>query len=377
MPRLSLILALLLVAGCAKQDPSPHAEKPVKAPIAVEVSAAAPGDIQRALTLSGDIRAARETPVSARVGGRLETLLVDEGTRVQAGQALARIDDTDLKLQLLQAEAQLAAAQANRASSATNLATTTDNLKRLQQLHGEGGVSDQQLIQTRGQAQAAEAGVRAAEAQIAQARAAIALAKSQLSYTTITAPFAGVVTQKQAEIGTMLQPMAPVFTVASVKDLEVKVPVGQAFLGGVHPGQSASFNVPTYPGRSFSARVKEVAPTVDVGTRTATVTLAIPNEEGLLAPGMFARVNLPTASREDVVVVPEAAVVSNGEREFVFVVAAGTAERREVKTGLREDQRVELTAGVEPGDAIVTLGQGMLEDGDTVKVVNDGKEAIQ
>ncbi|MFP5504045.1 MAG: efflux RND transporter periplasmic adaptor subunit, partial [Candidatus Sericytochromatia bacterium] len=275
------------------------------------------------------------------------------------------------------AEAQLAAAQANRASSATNLATASDHLTRLQALHSEGGVSDQQLIQTRGQAQAAEAGVRAAEAQIAQARAAIALAQSQLSYTTIAAPFAGVVTKKQAEVGTMLQPMAPVFTVASVKQLEVKVPVGQAFLGGVHPGQSATFHVPTYPGRAFSARVQEVAPTVDTGTRTATVTLAIPNEEGLLAPGMFARVSLPTASREDVVVVPETAVVSNGEREFVFVVAAGTAERREVKTGLREGQRVELTSGVEPGDAIVTLGQGMLEHGDSVKVVNEGKEAIQ
>lgn len=369
------ILAVALVGGCArKQDASPEAAATPPA-IAVEVMPAVEGTIQAALSLSGDIRSARETPVAAKVGGRLEFLTVAEGTRVRAGQEIGRIDPVDYRLQVLQAEATLAAATASRASAATNHATAADNHRRLQAVHAEGGLSDQQLVAARSQANAASNAVRAAEAQIAQARAAVALAKSQLGNTSIKAPYAGVVTKKSAEVGTMLAPMTPVATVAAIGELELKVPVGQAQLESLRVGAPATFTVPTYPGRTFTARVVEIAPTVDPRTRTKTVTLRIPNPEGALSPGMFARVSLPITRKEDAVLVPADALLTQGEDFYVFVVEGDRAVRRKVSLGLRQPDRVEVTAGVRPGDRIVTLGKGQLQEGDPVRIVEPGKTA--
>lgn len=373
MRRFTLSVALLmLLAGCGGKQEAKNAEPTQAVPaIAVQVEPARREDVRTSLSLSGDIRSALETPLAPKVGGRLEYLLADEGTPVKAGQVIGRIDPHDFQLQVLQAQATLAAAQANRASAATNHASASDNARRLASLHADGGVSDQQMIATRAQAQAAANAVRAADAQIAQARAAIALAQSQLANTEIKAPFAGVVTKKSAEVGTMLAPMTPVVTVAATQTLEVKVPVGQASLAEVRVGQPVSFTVPTYPGRVFSGKVSEVAPTVDPRTRTTQITIRIPNQDGTLSPGMFARVTVPTAVRENAIVVDADAVVSEGEETFVYVVTGELAQRRPVKLGLRTNEKVEIVSGLQPGDRVVTLGQGQLQDGDRVQIVTN------
>lgn len=375
MRHLSLSLAVVLVlAGCGGKKEAAKPEASV-APtsIAVQVAPAERGAIKNALTLSGDISPAQETQLASKVGGRLEYLLVDEGSRVSAGQVIGRIDKHDYELQVLQAQATLASAQANRASAMSNLVTARDNAQRLESLFKEGGVSAQQMIATRGQADAARNAVAAADAQIAQAKATIALNQSQLAQTDIKAPYAGVVTKKSAEVGTMLSPMTPVATLASISTLELEVPVGQASLNGMKVGQPASFTVPTYPGRTFTAKVAEISPTVDPKTRTTSITLRIPNPKGELSPGMFARVSLSTAAREDAVLVPPASVVANGEQQFVFVVQGDEAVRKPVQLGLRTPEAVEIVSGLNPGEQIVTLGQGMLQPGDRVHIVTEGK----
>lgn len=373
MRRFTLSVALLmLLAGCGGQQGAKNAEPAQALPaIAVQVAPARREAVQTSLSLSGDIRPALETPLAPKVGGRLEYLLADEGTRVKAGQVIGRIDPYDFQLQVLQAQATLAAAQANRASAAANHASASDNARRLASLHADGGVSDQQMIATRSQAQAAGNAVRAADAQIAQARATIALAQSQLANTDIKSPFAGVVTKKSAEVGTMLAPMTPVVTVAATQTLEIKVPLGQASLAAVRVGQPVSFTVPTYPGRVFAGKVSEVAPTVDPRTRTTQITIRIPNQDGTLAPGMFARVTVPTAVRPNALVVDADAIVSEGEQSFVYVVTGEVARRRPVTLGLRTNEKVEVVSGVQPGERVVTLGQGQLQDGDRVQIVTN------
>ncbi|MNS04863.1 Macrolide export protein MacA [compost metagenome] len=376
MRHLTLSLAVvLLLAGCGgKKEAEKPAEATTPTSIAVQVQPADRGAIQTALTLSGDIKPALETQLASKVGGRLEYLMVDEGTRVGAGQVIGRIDPKDYQLQVLQAQASLASAQANRASAMTSLATAQDNANRLESLFKEGGVSAQQMISTRNQVAAARNQVAAADAQIAQARATIALNQSQLAQTDIKAPYAGVVTKKSAEVGTMLSPMTPVATLAATSNLELKVPVGQASLGGVRVGQPASFTVPTYAGRTFTAKVADISPTIDPKTRTGSITLRIPNPKGELAPGMFARVTLPTAARTDAILVSPASVVVEGEQNFVFVVEGEKAVRKPVSLGMRTTDAVEVTSGIQPGDKVVTLGQGMLQPDDRVHIVTEEKK---
>lgn len=368
------LAALMLLAGCGgpKAEKKPEqAQAAAHQAIAVKVAPLTRAPIKTELALSGDIRPAVETPVSAKVGGRLQYIRVDEGSSVTAGQEIAKIDPYDFELQVLQAKAQLAAATANRASAVTNYQTAEDNVRRLSGLHAEGGVSEQQMIATRAQAAAARNAIAAADAQIEQAKAAIALNQSQLANTAVKAPFSGVVTKKSAEVGTMLAPMTPVATVASTDNLELKVPVGQASLAGVKVGAPVSFTVPTYPGRLFVGRVAEVSPTVDPKTRSAQITIRIPNQKHELSPGMFARVTVPTAERDDALVVPPTVIVSEGEKPFVYVVEGDKAHKRPVTIGLRTPDQLELTSGVKEGDQIVTLGQGQLQDGDTVTIVQE------
>lgn len=334
--------------------------------------------------------------VSPKIPGRLLAVRKRSGDHVTQGELVAELDPAEIKIQLQQAEANLAAARAGLRGSQTgvslqaqqtsaqqaqaraavqaaaaNHASASDNARRLASLHADGGVSDQQMIATRSQAQAAGNAVRAADAQIAQARATIALAQSQLANTDIKSPFAGVVTKKSAEVGTMLAPMTPVVTVAATQTLEIKVPLGQASLAAVRVGQPVSFTVPTYPGRVFAGKVSEVAPTVDPRTRTTQITIRIPNQDGTLAPGMFARVTVPTAVRPNALVVDADAIVSEGEQSFVYVVTGEVARRRPVTLGLRTNEKVEVVSGVQPGERVVTLGQGQLQDGDRVQIVTN------
>lgn len=378
LPMSATLMALAIgLAGCSgsKNAAADKATaKPLDVPaIAVQVEPASLGVIQNALVLNGDIRPAKETQISSKVQGRLMELLVTEGSKVSAGQVIARLDQSDLKLQIMQSEAALSAARANLASAQTNLATAKDNAERFEALHEAGAISDQQIIGAKAQVAAAANTVRASEAQIAQAKAGIALLKSQLANTEIRAPFSGAITKKLMDVGAMVPPMSPIVTLASLGDLEVKVPVGQAHLATIKPGVKASFTVPTYQGRTFATAVREVAPTLDARTRTAQVTLRIPNDKGELSPGMYARVTLPTLKHESVVVLPADAVVADGEETFVFVAQSEKAVRKPVKTGLRDEQRVEILEGLAPGEHVVIKGQGQLQEGDKVAVTaNEG-----
>lgn len=377
LPVSATLMALVIgLAGCsgskgAKADKAEAKTLDVPA-IAVQVAPAGLGVIQNALVLNGDIRPAKETQISSKIQGRLMELLVTEGTTVAAGQVIARLDQSDLKLQLLQSEASMAAARANLASAETNLATAKDGAQRFEALHKAGAISDQQMIGAKAQVDAARNTVRASEAQIAQAKAAIALLKSQLANAEIRAPFAGAVTKKFMDVGAMVPPMNPIVTLASLQDLEIKVPVGQASLAHMKPGVQATFTVPTYPGKTFGSKVREVAPTLDARTRTAMVTLSVPNQDGQLSPGMYARVTLPTIKHESVVVLPADAVVADGEETFVFLAQGDKAVRKPVKTGLRDEQRIEVIEGLSPGEPVVVKGQGQLQEGDKIAAATNG-----
>lgn len=338
--------------------------------IAVQVTPAKLGQIQTVLSLGADIQPYFETPVSSKVGGRLESLLVDVGSKVRKGQLMATIDQTDYQIALQQAQATLASAEANLATARTNYDVALDTLKRTEEVYKEGGVADQTMVATRQQVTTSKNAIRSAEAQVMQAHASLASARANLAYTRVTAPYAGAVSQRLAAVGTLLGPQQAIFSVATVDRLKLSMALGEVYLASVHRGSLATFKVPTYPDKEFGARVTDISPEIDTKLRTATITFEIDNPQGLLAPGMYARMSLPIAHHDRVVVMPATTIVTDGEDSFVYEVKDGTAVKKPVKIGLRSGDEVEITQGVADGDPVITLGQGLLQDGDMIRVAN-------
>lgn len=209
--------------------------------------------------------------------------------------------------------------------------------------------------------------LQSAQAQVAQAQAALDSAKAQLAEADVVAPFDGVVTQKLLAEGALASAQSPLLVLAS-RAVEVAVTVEEGRIGMVQPGMPAVLRVPAYPDEAIPARVASIAPGADSKTHTFVVKVAPSDQDGRLRPGMFAEVKITSREQPKAVLIPKEAVVDRAGKSVVFVVVDGKAALREVKTGLSDDQQVEVTSGVAAGESVVVAGQASLNDGDTVRI---------
>ena len=262
-------------------------------------------------------------------------------------------------------------------------------------------------------------GYRAAKLQVKQAEAGVGLAESQRSDATIRAPISGVVLKKFVSRGDVssaaaMMKTSPIVVIADVSRVKVKVPIVEKHLGRVHVGQDATLTVDAYPGRIFRGKVTQIGAMVDPMTRTSEVTVEIPNpladskpgahrapksgqrvsskrrrghhDRGrgssenragarLLKVGMFARVSIVVAKRDQTIVVPRDAIIGAAGSEHAFVVEAGKARRRKVVLGLHWKNRVEVLQGLRQGDLLIVLGQRGIEDGQPVRVSSTSEQS--
>ncbi|MDO8670100.1 MAG: efflux RND transporter periplasmic adaptor subunit [Dehalococcoidia bacterium] len=208
----------------------------------------------------------------------------------------------------------------------------------------------------------------AARATVAQAQVAVDLARLQLAEATVKAPFAGVVSQRQASLGTMAGPTSPVLTLISA-DTEVAVNVDERSLATIKAGQTAKITASAYPGEEFSATVSSVAPSVDAKSRTAQVRLFPQDAAGKLRDGMFAQVQLSVgASNREALLVPKSAVVQESSNTVVYLVADGKVKRQIVTIGASSGDQIEIVAGLTEGQKVVISGLAGLQDGQEVSV---------
>jgi membrane fusion protein (multidrug efflux system) len=260
---------------------------------------------------------------------------------VQAGQILAQLDDRQLRLQAAQTRA--ARAKAER------------DFNRQVELHDKGLVS----------AGAFEGLKYDLDNQVA----ADDLAQLNLSYSAIRAPFAGIVSTRHVKLGQEIAVGTSVFRVTDPTPLKANVFVPERELARLKPGQAASISVDALAGRNFPAIVKLVSPVVDASTATFKVTLEVNDPKGDLKPGMFSRVGIVFERRADALTIPRVALLDTDGSSNVFVVTAGKAEQRAIKTGLSNAGRVEVTEGLKGGEQVVIVGQNGLKDGNPVRVV--------
>ncbi len=354
--------------------------------VAVETAPVERRSMQDVRLLDGALEAAAGYDVAPRIGGRLRSLRVDIGDTVAPGDLIAVMDDQEAAQDVAEAEAGLRVAEAQLAEARSALESAVRELQRARDLRRQGIVSEAELDAAEAREAAEQSRVQLARAQIEQRRAALAAARVRLSFTEVRADWDGGgerwVGERYVDAGSTVAAGEPLVSLLDVDTLRAVTFVTERDYGLLRRGQEAELTVDAYPGRAFDAEIVRIAPRFSPGSRQARVELAVPNREGRLRPGMFARVRIVVGGVEDAPVVPRDAVVRRDGRDVVFAVEtsadgeeAVTARMVPVETGVRRDGVVVIDSPALSG-RVITLGQHLLQDGSPIRPVNeDGRAA--
>ncbi|HEX7466667.1 MAG TPA: efflux RND transporter periplasmic adaptor subunit [Usitatibacter sp.] len=325
------------------------------------VAVIAPGNSGDAgtLELPGRLEAYSRASIYARVSGYLKSWKADIGTPVKAGQLLAEIETPDLDQQLLQAKADLASAQAN-----ASLAGTT--AKRWQSMLGSDSVSRQEADEKTGDAATKEALVNAAQANVDRVQAL-------KGYTRIVAPFDGIVTSRNTDVGALINAGSgtgpELFSVSDVRKLRVYVSVPQSYASIVKVGAKAKLTVPERLGKSYSAKVESSSGAVNVASGSMLIQLAVDNAAGELLPGSFANVSLEQPRTMGGLSIPPSALLFDKSGLRVATVGADDKVLLKRVTISRDLGKViELGSGIAPGDRVIETPPDGIADGDLVRI---------
>ncbi len=360
---LELILGIVLVASASACREEKITEEAILPSVsAVEIAAV---DFDQEIRASGDLRARFQTMIAAEIAGRVTELSVDEGGSVENGAVVIKIDPERRRLDLSAAQARLAQARAN-------LRQEKSKVERVRKLRSENVASEERLEEAETALLLAESSVRAEEA-------AVGVASRALKDASVSAPFAGLVARRSVELGEYVEPGKDLFELVSMTPLDVIFSLPEIDSQRVSPGQTIQISVAAPADQSFDAVVTFIAPTVDPGTRTLRIKAEIDNREGLLRPGLFARVLVGTDQRRSVLMVPEEAIVQREGSAWLFVIGAEDRVRRvQVETGRQSKGRIEIRSGnLSAGDRVVRRGHGGLADGMVVVVRDTQSSAVE
>lgn len=351
MTRLLALAALPVVLACGRAAQAP-------ATAAAPSVTTAPVELHRLvdrIQATGDLVARDDATVASEVAGLVTEILVDEGEPVAKGTPIVAIDPERRKLELDARRARLAEAEA--AESEQRRATA-----RMRELGAKNVASQSQL-------DSAELALRLASSRLAAARAELGLGERALRDALVAAPFDGLVARRHVSHGEYVAPGAPLFDLVALDPIEVEFHLPEVDSARVHLGSEVEVRVSPYPDETFRATLSMITPRIDPQTRTLRVKGTIPNADGRLRPGMFARVDLGVADRADVPMIPEEAILLRTEGPVVFrLVDGGRVERRAVRTGGVRDGQIEVIDGLASGDQVVVRGQSGLVDGAAVSV---------
>jgi RND family efflux transporter MFP subunit len=373
-------IGALVVAALAAAFMIRQAQAPLEVELAT-VGTAWPSQSFTLLNATGRVTAARKASVSAKATGRLQWLGVQEGSRVKAGEVIARLEALDVQAARDQAEAAKAAARANLAQGKAELADAELNLRRQQELFAKGFVSQAVLDAAESRLARARAAIASLEAAINVSAAQVRSAAISVDQTVIRAPFDGVILTKNANVGDIITPFSSaagtqgaVVTMADLDTLEVEVDVAEASIGKVTVGAPTEITLDALPEVRLAGSVSRIVPTVDRSKATVLVKVAFVERDPRILPDMSARVAFlsrpPTADeRKPVTVVRKEAVRELDGRSVVFRLERGAPDRARAIAIARGRELGDLieVSGIAPGERIVTKPPAGLRDGQAIR----------
>ena len=330
------VLTMSQLTGCGVGEANSDVVDPqVSAPLPVEVILPRSGEITATYHTTTTITSDVDAPVTVRADGEVIEILVEEGDRVEKGQLLARLDGDRLRLQVKQAKA--------------NLEKTTREYQRFINLHDRGLVSSAAFDEMKFNLDALQARYE--------------LQQLNYSYTFVRAPLAGTVTARDIKIGQHLNSGDSAFRVTDTSELVAHLLVPQSELAKFAAGHTATIGVDSMPEHKFAATIARVSPTIDARNGTFRATAYIDNGDGMLAPGMFGRVEIAYEKHSDALIVPADAVLEEDNVAVIYVVVNGEAVRRPITTGIEENGNIEVLSGLEGNEQSIVTGQNGLRDG--------------
>jgi len=352
-------------------------------------------ELRREVEAVGTLAAKDQAVISAEVAGRVARLAADMGDKVREGTPLVFLDAEKLKYRAQEQEAALNQTRARLGgrgdqlpppeqtpevlSAAARHTEAEQQLERARRLSSRNLVSREELERAETQLQTAKAAHETAIAAERQLRAEIAAREASLRGATrelqdavIRAPFDGVVAERMVSQGSFVAVQAPVMRLVRLDPLRLTAEIPEKFAPGIHVGQVISLRTDAFPEKAIEGRVTRISPDVNLKSRAFAIEADVPNPDGALKPGTFARVKVATNRVDSALVVPATAVQTRYGTSVVFVVRGGVLASQEVKLGDRLGPRVEIREGLEPGATIVAEGVEGLVAG--TKVVRRGEK---
>lgn len=343
----SLVLSLLISACTRTQGSVAGDASALAVPVEVHVAHLSTGPITRSILLPAQVLPDQQATLYAKVSGYLQSISVDKGDRVAAGTVLARIEVPELMASRAKQQAELKAAEAE-------YGRLEESLHRAPDL-----VVPQMVDQSRGRMEVARANLDQSE--------------TMLRYSTVTAPFAGIVTQRFVDPGALIQAGtangAAILTLMNFAKVRLQMAVPELEASHVAVAQPVSVSTENLPGKVFEGKVARFTYALDAASRTMLAEVSLENPELLLRPGMLVTAKLGIERHENASLLPSEAISMEKTNAFVYAVEGDKAVKRPIKLGFTDGKNAEVLDGVKPGDTLVLVGRAPISDGQPVRVV--------
>lgn len=374
-----ILMACALCVSCGSGGgPAPTSVAPAQgqgkdAPPSVAVVRVVSQKLDITVRLPGELQPYEVVAIYPKVTGFVKTITVDRGSRVKTGQVMARLEAPELTSQQAEAQAKVQSAESQHIEGEAKLAADESTYERLKAAAATPGViSGNELEIAQKTADADRARARALKENVNAAKQALQSVSEIEGYLRITAPFDGIVTERNVHPGALVGPaggagaMTPMLRVEQKSRLRLVVPVPETYAAGISEGANVTFTVPAFPGETFNGKIARVAHSVDVKTRTMPVELDVMNPSGRLDAGMFPEVLWPVRRLQATLFVPPSAVARTTERTFVVQVRDGKTNWVDVKAGASSGNLLEVFGDLKEGDEVARRGTDELRPGTRV-----------
>ena len=373
---LLLSIALEICASCGSNTNSGAAPQASAAPPPVEVVRVTSKKLAITVRLPGELQAYESVAVFPKVTAYVDSIGVDRGSRVKAGQLMAKLSAPEVAAQRAEAQSKLQATEAQRTEAEAKLGSDENTYERLKGASATPGVvAGNDLEVAKRAVDADRARVQASRESAEAAKSALKSVSELEGYLQVRAPFDGIVTERNVHPGSLMGPAGsasnsavPMVRVEKLDKLRLVIPVPEKYAGGVGAGTKVDFSVPAFPSQVFSGTVARIAHSVDVKTRTMPVELDVTNTAGRLSSGMYPEVLWPVHRADATLFVPVSAVARTTEATFVIRIRDGNTEWVNVQTGELDGKSIEVFGLLQPGDTIAVRGTDELRPGNRVTV---------
>lgn len=363
---LLVVMALILtmaLSGCGKKEEAASVKEKF---VSVETEASKKQNINVKTTLSAKVKPVEEADIVPKMPGKVTKVNVEIGKKVNKGDMLFTIDQTDLVNGVRSAQAAYDMAVANLKIREEQIQNAKINYERMKALYEEGAISQKDFEQY--ELQASSTNLSASQAQVDQARVGLENAQSNLSNTRVTSPISGIVTAVNVNEGEMASSAQAAVSIANMNKVVIDTDVSEYLINKIKLGDVVDISIKSADKENFQGKITTLAPATASNSMTYPIKIEIDNKDSMIKPGMFANVNLVTDKKENVITVPSEAVVIKDGESIVYTVKENVAHVNKVEIGIDNGKIVEITKGIKQGQVIVKKGQNYLEEGSKVEI---------